>query len=143
MFKSLWLKISNNPPCPESLNSRLWSILLFKLFFSSYVNLNISTDEDFYNSSANDFQGFYKSVQLSLNSPTNTSSYYKGRTDAYGFNLSMNVAGYNTIITNTYNFYIDNLQNLPSINNLLSGIALNVFWRSTEFLKVIIPLAEK
>jgi hypothetical protein len=88
-------------------------------YSSSYVNLNISTDEDFYNSSANDFQGFYKSVQLSLNSPTNTSSYYKGRTEPYGFNLSMNITGYNTIITNTYNFYIDNLQNLPSINNLL------------------------
>ena len=86
---------------------------------NTYVNMSISSDEDYYSSGSADYQGFYKSIQLSFNSPSGTSSYYKGRTDAYGFNLSMNVSGHTTINTNTYNFYIDNLQNLPAINNLL------------------------
>ncbi|MBT3950100.1 MAG: hypothetical protein HOF36_03420, partial [Candidatus Marinimicrobia bacterium] len=86
---------------------------------STYVNLIINKDRDYYDVGAVNYQGFYKSLQMSFESPASQSAYYKGREVAYGFNLSLNVTGYQLLNTDTYNFYIDNLSSTPAIDNLL------------------------
>jgi len=88
-------------------------------YTNTYVNLIISKDRDYYDTGAVNYQGFYKSLQMSFESPASQSAYYKGRTDTYGFNLSLNVTGYQLLNTDTYNFYIDNLSSTPAIDNLL------------------------
>ena len=85
---------------------------------NNIVELVISNDLDYYNGSSTAYQGFYKTVSIKANAK-NIATNYTATSDKYTLQLRQEVLSGATVTTNQIDFFIDDLNNSPVLDNVL------------------------
>ena len=85
---------------------------------NNIVELVISNDLDYYNGSSTAYQGFYKTASIKANAK-NIATNYTATSDKYTLQLKQEVLSGATVTTNQIDFYIDDLNNSPALDNVL------------------------